>query len=158
MSLAFLPDLKTESTTPSGLPNFYRHKPDTAAREIPGYTPRDYLTHWLSQWVRDYGIDGFRVDTAKHVELAAWQQLKPRPPMRWPNGKSEPAEKARRCAVLDDRRVLGHGVMRSDYYNHGFDAMINFDYQEQAAGAVKCLANMDLVWQQMAEKLQGSTR
>jgi hypothetical protein len=24
--------------------------------------------------------------------------------------------------------------MRSDYYNHGFDAMINFDYQEQAAG------------------------
>jgi alpha-amylase len=44
---------------------------------IPGYTPRDYLTHWLSQWVRDYGIDGFRVDTAKHVEQAAWQQLKP---------------------------------------------------------------------------------
>jgi alpha-amylase len=26
--------------------------------------------------VRDYGIDGFRVDTAKHVEQAAWQQLK----------------------------------------------------------------------------------
>jgi alpha-amylase len=32
MSLAFLPDLKTESTAPSGLPNFYRHKPDTAAK------------------------------------------------------------------------------------------------------------------------------
>lgn len=76
MSLAFLPDLKTESTLPSGLPNFYRHKPDTAAKEIAGYTPRDYLTHWLSQWVRDYGIDGFRVDTAKHVEPDAWQQLK----------------------------------------------------------------------------------
>jgi alpha-amylase len=26
--------------------------------------------------VRDYGIDGFRVDTAKHVEMDAWQQLK----------------------------------------------------------------------------------
>lgn len=78
MSLAFLPDLKTESTTPSGLPNFYQHKPDTRAKAIPGYTPRDYLTHWLSQWVRDYGIDGFRVDTAKHVELAARQQLKDR--------------------------------------------------------------------------------
>ena len=76
MSLAFLPDLKTESTAPSGLPNFNRHKPDTAAKAIPGYTPRDYLTHWLSQWVRDYGIDGFRVDTAKHVEQAAWLQLK----------------------------------------------------------------------------------
>ena len=75
MSLAFLPDLKTESTTPSGLPNFYQHKPDTHAKAIAGYTPRDYLTHWLSQWVRDYGIDGFRVDTAKHVELPAWQQM-----------------------------------------------------------------------------------
>ncbi len=49
---------------------------DTHAKAIDGYTPRDYLTHWLSQWVRDYGIDGFRVDTAKHVELPARQQLK----------------------------------------------------------------------------------
>lgn len=49
MSLAFLPDLKTESKEVSGLPNFYSHKPDTAAKAIPGYTPRDYLTHWLSQ-------------------------------------------------------------------------------------------------------------
>ncbi|MEN1529302.1 hypothetical protein AAIH31_32130, partial [Pseudomonas aeruginosa] len=42
----------------------------------------------------------------------------------------------------------------SDYYRHGFDAMINFDYQEQAAKAVDCLAQMDTTWQQMAEKLQ----
>lgn len=33
--------------------------------------------------------------------------------------------------------------MQSDYYRHGFDAMINFDYQEQAAKAVDCLAQMD---------------
>ncbi len=76
MSLAFLPDIKTESTTASGLPVFYKNKMDTHAKAIDGYTPRDYLTHWLSQWVRDYGIDGFRVDTAKHVELPARQQLK----------------------------------------------------------------------------------
>ncbi len=44
--------------------------------------------------------------------------------------------------------------MQSEYYRHGFDAMINFDYQEQAAKAVDCLADMDLIWQQMAEKLQ----
>lgn len=34
MSLAFLPDLKTESKEVSGLPNFYSHKPDTAAKAI----------------------------------------------------------------------------------------------------------------------------
>ena len=108
MSLAFLPDLKTESTVPSGLPNFYQHKPDTHAKAIPGYTPRDYLTHWLSQWVRDYGIDGFRVDTAKHVELAAWQQLKDQTSQAlaaWKGG--EPGQKARQRTVLDDRGILG---------------------------------------------------
>lgn len=44
--------------------------------------------------------------------------------------------------------------MQSDYYRNGFDAMINFDYQDQAAKAVDCLAQMDNIWQQMAEKLQ----
>ena len=155
MSLAFLPDLKTESTTPSGLPNFYQHKPDTHAKAIPGYTPRDYLTHWLSQWVRDYGIDGFRVDTAKHVELPAWQQLKAQASSALAEWKKANPDKA-----LDEKpfwmtgEAWGHGVMQSDYYRHGFDAMINFDYQEQAARAVDCLANIDLTWQQMADKLQ----
>ena len=155
MSLAFLPDLKTESTVPSGLPVFYANKPDTHARAIAGYTPRDYLTHWLSQWVREYGIDGFRVDTAKHVELAAWQQLKTQASAALAEWKKANPDKA-----LDDNpfwmtgEAWGHGVMQSDYYRHGFDAMINFDYQEQALNAVDCLAKMDLTWQQMAEKLQ----
>ncbi|EFT2877588.1 alpha-amylase [Escherichia coli] len=155
MSLAFLPDIKTESTTASGLPVFYQNKSDTHAKAIDGYTPRDYLTHWLSQWVRDYGIDGFRVDTAKHVELPAWQQLKTQASAALREWKKANPEKA-----LDDKpfwmtgEAWGHGVMQSDYYRHGFDAMINFDYQEQAAKAVDCLAQMDTTWQQMAEKLQ----
>lgn len=155
MSLAFLPDLKTESTTPSGLPNFYHHKPDTHAKAVDGYTPRDYLTHWLSQWVRDYGIDGFRVDTAKHVEMAGWQQLKTQSIDALAEWKKANPQKA-----LDDApfwmtgEAWGHGVMESEYYRHGFDAMINFDYQDQAAKAASCLANIDLTWQQMADKLQ----
>lgn len=34
LSLAFLPDIKTESTTPSGLPAFYANKPGTKAKFI----------------------------------------------------------------------------------------------------------------------------
>lgn len=155
MSLAFLPDLKTESTQPAGLPIFYRHKPDTNAKEIVDYTVRDYLTHWLSQWVRDYGIDGFRVDTAKHVEKASWQQLKEQSVSalaEWK--KANPQKKLDDAPFWMTGESWGHGVMKSDYYNSGFDAMINFDYQEQAAKAVNCLADMDLTWQQMATKLQ----
>ncbi|RPH28842.1 alpha-amylase [Buttiauxella warmboldiae] len=155
MSLAFLPDLITESTQPAGLPIFYRHKPDSGAQEIADATVRDYLTHWLSQWVRDYGIDGFRVDTAKHVEKAGWLQLKEQSVAALDDWKKANPEKK-----LDDApfwmtgESWGHGVMHSDYYRSGFDAMINFDYQEQAAKAVDCLADIDLTWQQMTTKLQ----
>ncbi|EOY5422506.1 alpha-amylase [Cronobacter dublinensis] len=156
MSLAFLPDLKTESTQPSGLPHFYQHKPDTAAQSIDGATPRDYLTRWLSQWVRDYGIDGFRVDTAKHVEQAAWQQLKNEASAALVDWKAKnPTKKIDDAPFWMTGESWGHGVMQSDYYRHGFDAMINFDYQEQAAKAADCLAYIDPTWQQMAEKLQG---
>lgn len=103
MSLAFLPDLKTESKIPSGLPNFYQHKPDTNAKVMTNFTPRDYLTHWLSQWVRDYGIDGFRVDTAKHVEPEAAATEKPGQPGAGRVESRQPGQKTRRCAVLDDR-------------------------------------------------------
>lgn len=155
MALAFLPDLKTESTAPSGLPNFYQHKPDTAARVMADATPRDYLTHWLSHWVREYGIDGFRVDTAKHVEMDAWQQLKTEASDALTAWKAaNPAQKIDDAPFWMTGEAWGHGVMQSRYYQHGFDAMINFDYQEQAAKAVDCLANIDPVWQQMAEKLQ----
>lgn len=155
MSLAFLPDLKTESTTPSGLPVFYQHKPDTKAKAIDGFTPRDYLTHWLSDWVREYGIDGFRVDTAKHVDMATLQQLKTQATQALAEWKQANPQKKRDDAPFwMTGEAWGHGVMESSYYRHGFDAMINFDYQEQAAKAADCFASIDLTWQQMAEKLQ----
>lgn len=155
MSLAFLPDLKTESTTSSGLPVFYQHKPDTKAKAIDGFTPRDYLTHWLSDWVREYGIDGFRVDTAKHVDMATLQQLKTQATEALAEWKQANPQKKRDDAPFwMTGEAWGHGVMESSYYRHGFDAMINFDYQEQAAKAADCFASIDLTWQQMADKLQ----
>ncbi|NDJ55808.1 alpha-amylase [Enterobacteriaceae bacterium 4M9] len=155
MSLAFLPDVKTESTQPSGLPHFLRNKPDTAAQAIDGFTPRDYIVHWLTRWVRDFGIDGFRVDTAKHVEKASWLALKNEASAALAAWKQANPDKA-----VDDApfwmtgEAWGHGVMRSDYYDSGFDAMLNFDYQQQAADAVNCIAKMDANWQQMADKLR----
>ncbi|MGC6387789.1 alpha-amylase [Ewingella sp. S1.OA.A_B6] len=155
MSLAFLPDIKTESSAASGLPVFYQYKSDTAAKDLPGATPRDYLVTWLSQWVRDYGIDGFRVDTAKHVEKPTLALLKERSVDALKQWKA-----ANPSQALDDTpfwmtgEAWGHGVMKSDYYQNGFDAMINFDFQDQAAAALSCFANIDATYQQMADKLQ----
>lgn len=36
----------------------------------------EYQCVWLSAWVREFGIDGFRCDTAKHVEPQYWGMLK----------------------------------------------------------------------------------
>ncbi len=38
--------------------------------------PGTYQVIWLSAWVRELGIDGFRCDTAKHVQPERWGQLK----------------------------------------------------------------------------------
>ncbi len=48
----------------------------------------------------------------------------------------------------------GHGVMKSDYYQNGFDAMINFDFQDQANQALACFSSIESTYNQMAEKLQ----
>ncbi|MFI8416014.1 alpha-amylase [Serratia sp. NPDC078593] len=155
MSLAFLPDIKTEAPNASGLPLFYRHKPDTAAKEIPGASTRDYLTLWLSQWVRDYGIDGFRVDTAKHVEKPTLALLKQRATEALAQWKAEnPQHAVDNAPFWMTGEAWGHGVTKSDYYQHGFDAMINFDFQDQAAQALDCFSDIDETYQQMADKLQ----
>ena len=85
-----LPDVRTESNQPVGLPEDLRQKwqregrLERELRELDdffrtgGYprAPRFYLIKWLTDYVRRYGIDGFRVDTAKHTEASAWAELK----------------------------------------------------------------------------------
>lgn len=82
-SLAFLPDFKTESTNPVELPVFLRNKESSRAEHLDNATVREYLITWLTDWVREFGVDGFRVDTAKHVEPDAWRELKARAQEAW---------------------------------------------------------------------------
>ncbi len=95
-----LPDVKTELTSSVGMApvlvtkwgkddSSYKSKyynPSVAKADWNGYSgdyrtdkniaPADYQVVWLSAWVRELGIDGFRCDTAKHVEPFRWGQLK----------------------------------------------------------------------------------
>ncbi|MCM2680346.1 alpha-amylase [Echinimonas agarilytica] len=154
-SLAYLPDFKTESNKVVDLPIFYRNKKDTNAVKIEGYTVRDYITHWLSDWVLEYGIDGFRVDTAKHVELESWAALKTRSQQAFTEWKQANPDK-----VLDDNdfwmtgEVWAQGVARNGYFDSGFDSLINFDFQnEDAEKVMNCMADADEVYQHYASKI-----
>ena len=84
MSLAGLPDFKTEQTKTVSIPPILKTKwtqEGTYDQKVAKYgdnsgSVSDYLTTWLSEWVSKYGVDGFRCDTAKHVEQASWKKLK----------------------------------------------------------------------------------
>ncbi len=84
---SYLPDFKNEPNGSSvNLPTFLVNKWQTAdaAHDIPAakayragnMSVADFEAHWLASWVEEFGIDGFRCDTAKHVEKATWGKLK----------------------------------------------------------------------------------
>lgn len=161
-NLDFLPDFRTESTeTDIGLPPFFANKPDTRAVERPGHTVRDYLVEWLTTWVQEYGIDGFRCDTAKHVELASWKALKEganealaewranNPDKRFPDSDyPTPAQ-----PFWMTGEVFPHGVVRDSYFDNGFDSVINFDFAAAAAGAIDDISKIETTWAEYAQKL-----
>ena len=153
MSLASLPDLKTESEGAVALPPFYQRK-QTNAKPLPNAKVRDYLIGWLSDWVRNYGVDGFRVDTAKHVEKSTWLALKQSADAALHDWQQKhPTESSGELFWMTGE-AWGHGVLKSDYYANGFDAMINFDFQDQAKNALDCFAYIDPVYQEMSDKLK----
>ena len=85
-----LPDFKTETRNDPGIPGILKLKwtkegrYDKEVKELDDYFKRTgrsryvttYIGKWLTDWVREYGVDGFRCDTAKHVERGEWKTIK----------------------------------------------------------------------------------
>jgi len=132
MQLAYLPDFRTESKDFVKLPAFLKHKPGTRAVDLPNTTVRGYLIKWLTDWVREYGVDGFRCDTVKHVEPEAWAALKVEAVKALAEWKTaNPAKKIDDAPFWMVGEFWGVGPARSKMLDHGFDAMINFEFQHR---------------------------
>ena len=138
MQLAYLPDFKTEAAEFVKLPKFLKDKPDTKAVDLPDTTVRGYLIKWLTDWVREYGIDGFRADTVKHVEAEAWAALKQEAAKALVDWKAKNS-----AGKINDEpfwmvgEFWGVGPARHKLTGFGFDAMINFDFQQQGDNFAK---------------------
>ena len=112
--------------------------------------PKYYIVKWLTDWVREYGVDGFRVDTAKHVDPEVWGLLKHEAELALAEWKARNPDKA-----LDQRgfymvgEVFNYGVAgfqnavagtreydyydrTVDFYDHGLDALINMGFATHA--------------------------
>lgn len=140
----YLPDFKTESTATVDIPELLKNKWTKEGTyeekvnytnnwlESNGYekTVSNYQICWLSAWVREFGVDGFRCDTAKHVNKEAWGALKTACTDALNEWKSANPDK-----VLDDTDFWmtgeNYGMAldpTSDYYTTaGFNSMINFE-------------------------------
>ena len=151
MQLAYLPDFRTESTQAVGLPPILQRKTDTRAIARPDATVRSYLVGWLADWVREFGVDGFRADTVKHVEPASWLALRAAATEALADWKARHPKQA-----IDDApfwmtgEAWGHGPERSSWHDAGFDSMINFDFQHRAGGGWNAI---DGVYRQYAQLL-----
>ena len=152
MQLAFLPDFRTESRDAVKLPKFLRDKRDSKAVDLPQTTVRGYLVKWLTDWVREFGIDGFRADTVKHVEPEAWLELKTEATKALAEWKGRhPAQE------IDDQpfwmvgEYWGLGPERHKLHDFGFDAMINFDFQKRGGE----FARPDALYDSYAKLLSG---
>ncbi|WP_458307770.1 alpha-amylase family glycosyl hydrolase [Croceiramulus getboli] len=108
-------------------------------------TPANYIIKWLTDYVRELGIDGYRVDTVKHVEEEIWKELAQQAQRAFKEWKS-----AHPDAVLDQAdfymlgeiygysigngRIYDFGDTQVDFFDHGFDNLINFQFKYDAEG------------------------
>jgi alpha-amylase len=142
--LAYLPDFKTEQAKPVGLPPFLKNKPDTRAKELPNATVREYLVSWLTQWVRDFGIDGFRADTVKHVEPESWVALKQAGVSALADWKARnPQQNIDDASFWMTGEYWGMNIERVKLYDAGFDNLINFDFQDNAERVLAKSSGLD---------------
>ncbi len=152
-----LPDIYTESDEAVKLPDPLLAKWKSEGRlsneldelqlffERTGYprAPRFYIIKWLTDYVNDLGIDGFRVDTVKHADEKAWAELYKEASYAFETWKKKHPNK-----VLDDNpfymvgevydygisngRWFDFGDKKVDYYDHGFKSLINFELKTDA--------------------------
>lgn len=107
--------------------------------------PRYYIMKWHLDWVKELGIDGFRVDTAKHTEAEIWAELKTLAIDAHAEWKQNNPNKA----IGNDKfymtaEVYGYGIQAGrwfnmggeneqvDFFANGFDSLINFSMKGDA--------------------------
>jgi alpha-amylase len=152
-----LPDIRTEKKDPVDLPEFLIDKWEKEGRldlelselenffERTGYprAPKYYIIKWLTDFVRELGIDGFRVDTAKHTEPDVWQDLWDQVVIAFRDWKENHPDE-----VLDQNEffmvgeVYGFNIQNApfydfgdtlvNFYDYGFKSLINFAFKTDA--------------------------
>ncbi len=149
-----LPDIKTENNSAVGLPKSLLEKwkiegrLDRELKELDAFfertghprAPRFYIMKWLTDYIRKFGVDGYRVDTAKHTEESVWKELREEVDIAFAEWKETHPDK-----VLDknDFYMVGEvynyniatgrqfdiGDQNVDYFANGMTSLVNFGFK-----------------------------
>ena len=160
-----LPDVRTESNANVALPPHLAakwKKEGRYEREMKeldaffnrtGYprAPRYYLIKWHADFVRKYGFDGFRADTVRHVQPGVWKDLKQQASLAYEDWKRANPDKALgNLPFFMTSEVFGYSPKNGraykyedgavvDWYDYGFDSMINFGMAGDAKDGYEAL-------------------
>lgn len=99
----------------SGLPDFATEKAEVRAK----------LVEWQTSWMKDYGVDYFRVDTVKHVDSTTWAAL-----------KNSTTEVNSSFKMIGEYFGAGYASNGSTLGSGQMDADLDFDFNDQATSFV----------------------
>jgi len=152
-----LPDIRTDQTEEVAVPEELLRKWEKQGRKQKeldeldaffartGYprTPRYYIIKWITDYIRKFGLDGFRVDTVKHTEADVWADLAKEAQIafeEWKANNPEAIQNGQDFFMLAETygyasnqgRMYDFGDQKVDYFANGFDSQINFGFKGDA--------------------------
>ncbi len=150
-----LPDIKTESNENVELPPQLVEKwkaegrYDKEVKELDEFfertghprAPRFYIIKWLTDYITEFGVDGYRVDTVKHTEAYVWEEFKEECDYAFSEFKNKNPDK-----VLDGNdfyivgEVYNYNISSGQFFDFGdkkvnyfdpasFHSLINFEFK-----------------------------
>lgn len=157
-----LPDIRTDSKQEVELPAILKEKwkkegrYDQEIKELNDFftrtglkkTPSNYLIKWVTDYARETGVDGFRIDTVKHVEESVWATFNEQARLAYNDWKKNHPQEV----IHDDEffilgELYGYQVsggrsypfsdVEVDYFDAGYDALINFGFKSHAIANYK---------------------
>jgi alpha-amylase len=175
--VANLPDILTESQNEVNLPAFLiekwkkegRYEKEIASLDAffkrTGYprTPKFYIIKWLTDYITEFGFDGYRCDTVKHTDEKVWADFKKECEIAFEKWKKNNPAK-----VLDNNpfytiaelynygisggRFFDVGERKIDYFENGFNNIINFEFKWDAQ------KDYETIFSKYSSKLNGDLK
>lgn len=161
-----MPDFKDESETPVSIPDFLWRKwkregkandrwvnPSAIKyRKDRKWSPMQYVIAWISSWVEEFGIDGFRCDIVENVHIDRWKELNRacnEALAKWRASHPEsPASKWTDNFYMTGDFDNASIDYKQAYADAGFSSMVNFFFPKHGD-----LDNIVYTWQAYADSV-----